>query len=275
MRLWSLRSETDLVFKEARLRTNRWGMRDMDYDREKPDSTFRFGLLGASYVMGSGVEDDETFENVVERRLNAGSDSTRYEILNFAVGGYGLAQQIAVAEEDVFAFDPDALLYVLQPGELRRLVVRLYPVISAGKEVTIPYYRDVLAELGVDAGTKRAEALRALYTRADDMMDWGYARIAELARANGALPILVYLPSTGLPFDRDELDQLNALAERHGFEVIDLGNVYAGRKAADIQLAAWDAHPNAEGHRLIADALYEALRQHSANHVAMASAMVE
>ena len=46
--------------------TNRWGMRDREYDKEKPAGTYRFVLLGSSHEVGSGVKDDETFENLVE-----------------------------------------------------------------------------------------------------------------------------------------------------------------------------------------------------------------
>ena len=46
-------------------------------------------LVGASHEMGMGVKDDETFENVLEDRLNrelAGAPDPRFEILNLSVG---------------------------------------------------------------------------------------------------------------------------------------------------------------------------------------------
>ena len=52
------------------IHTNRWGMRDRDYERTPPPGTYRIALLGASTVMGWGVGDDEVFEALVERRLN-------------------------------------------------------------------------------------------------------------------------------------------------------------------------------------------------------------
>jgi hypothetical protein len=50
--------------------TNPFGMRDRDYTMEKPPGTYRMLLVGASHELGSGVKDDETFENIVEDRLN-------------------------------------------------------------------------------------------------------------------------------------------------------------------------------------------------------------
>ena len=40
-------------FTRATLRTNRWGFRDRDFEREKPPGTFRIAVLGGSYTMGS------------------------------------------------------------------------------------------------------------------------------------------------------------------------------------------------------------------------------
>ena len=48
--------------------------------------------------MGPGVGADQTFEALVEARLNqehAGGKFQRYEILNFSVSGYGPIQNLA------------------------------------------------------------------------------------------------------------------------------------------------------------------------------------
>ncbi len=79
-----------MMFKGARFTTNRWGMRDRDYEKQKPSGVYRIGIIGGSYGMGPGVEGHQTFEQLAEDRLNQetpGSD-TRYEVLNFSVGGY-------------------------------------------------------------------------------------------------------------------------------------------------------------------------------------------
>jgi hypothetical protein len=87
--------------------TNRWGMRDREYEKTKPAGTFRIAILGPSHVMGNGVADNETFENLVEQRLNQTLVPGRYnrvEFLNFGVDGYSLPQQLALLEDRVFAF---------------------------------------------------------------------------------------------------------------------------------------------------------------------------
>ncbi|MDA1315335.1 MAG: hypothetical protein O2968_18545, partial [Acidobacteria bacterium] len=76
------------VYKGALLTTNRWGMRDKDYSKTKPPGVYRIALMGASRTLGGGVEDDQTFEALLEDSLNRDRRSEadyRYQILNFGV----------------------------------------------------------------------------------------------------------------------------------------------------------------------------------------------
>jgi hypothetical protein len=101
---------------------NRWGMRDQDYERKPPPGTFRIAMLGPSNVMGWGVGDGETFEALLESWLNAeraGTQSARYEILNFGVPGYQPPQQL-VAFEKALDFEPNAVYFVATGRELSR-----------------------------------------------------------------------------------------------------------------------------------------------------------
>jgi hypothetical protein len=41
-----------------------------------------------------------------------------------------------------------------------------------------------------------------------------------------------------------------------GFVVIDLSDVYRGSDRNSLWIAEWDAHPNAQGHRLVGERLY-------------------
>jgi hypothetical protein len=58
------------TIKDAPFHTNRWGMRDQEYSKEKPAKTFRIAFLGASYEQGAGVDDDAIYPALLERALN-------------------------------------------------------------------------------------------------------------------------------------------------------------------------------------------------------------
>ena len=265
-RLWELLPDVDTIFKNARLQTNRWGMRDRYYTMTKPDSTLRVAVVGASYPMGAGVENHQTFEAILEHRLNSSRDASTYpsyEFLNFAVGGYGLVQQVALVEEQVFDFDPDVLLYFIQPGEKRRAIERFVPALTQGHIIRTPYLKQLIQETGITTDMKRSEIRHRLYKEGDALVNWGFGEIARLAARHQATPTLVYLPNTARPFEREELLSFDALASSHGYETINLTGVYGTHALDSLQIAPWDLHPNPTGHQLIADKLYEKLRHHS------------
>ena len=65
-------------------------MRDREYQKISQPNTYRMVLLGASNDMGTGVKDDQTYENLVEDNLNSrvpDARYSRYEILNLSVAG--------------------------------------------------------------------------------------------------------------------------------------------------------------------------------------------
>ncbi len=59
--------------------------------------------------------------------------------------------------------------------------------------------------------------------------------------------------------ERDALRQV-ALQREAGFVVIDMLDVYGSLPGYEgIWIATWDRHPNAQGHRMLADGLYAGL----------------
>src|SRR5437762_1773797 len=66
-----------LAANRAPARINAWGMRDREYALTPALGTVRLAVLGPSFSVGSGVGDDETFDNVLEDRLNRQSAGPR------------------------------------------------------------------------------------------------------------------------------------------------------------------------------------------------------
>ena len=86
-----LKPNQEIIFKNKPFSTNEFGLRDLDYALEKPVNCLRMALLGGSMEIGSGVADDETFENVLERKLNESKSYKgidKIEIINFCYFWY-------------------------------------------------------------------------------------------------------------------------------------------------------------------------------------------
>ncbi|ETX08748.1 SGNH/GDSL hydrolase family protein [Candidatus Entotheonella palauensis] len=101
---------------QTHIRTNRLGLRaDREYGRKGP-KTFRMLFLGDSFTMGVGVEQDETYGEVLARRLMEGgrtslqTPSPTYEVINAGVPGYNTQQALTYLRESGLALEPDLVV---------------------------------------------------------------------------------------------------------------------------------------------------------------------
>jgi hypothetical protein len=244
------------------IRTNRWGMRDQDYEKQPSPGTYRIALLGASTVMGWGVGDDQTFEAIVEERLNrerVGQPHDRYEILNFAVPGYHPLQQLAVLDK-ALAFGPGAVIYVATAREPDGAADYLAKAIGGRLPVPYDFLQETARRAQIDASTDDTTARRRLEPFRWEVLTWLYGEIAQRCRDRGSRPVWVFVPQVvDLGPWRQEIAEARRIAEGAGFATVDLGDVFDGRDPRAVSLAEWDNHPNAQGHRYVADRLYPAL----------------
>lgn len=255
-----------LMFHGAPFRTNIFGMRDRAYGKEKPPRTHRVAVLGASYVMGDGVGDNETFENIVEDSLNAIARAAgremdqRYEFLNFAVSQYEALAHLTLLERGrVTAFQPDVVLQVAHRTDLY-IKDRLASAVRFGRVVSDGYLQQVIRQAAVDSSMSIDEMRRRFEPFDDALVAWAYREIVVSCRAHGIIPVWAYIPSPGDKTSDAERRRLFDAAVAAGYRIIDLSDVYAGHDEASLVVASWDKHPNALGHQLIAQRLTEALR---------------
>ena len=252
-------------FRGAPLSTNRWAMRDRDYSKHKPAGTYRVALLGASITMGAGIADDQTYENLVEDRLNrdyGGDHYERFELLNFAVGGFSAPQKLW-AFERALEFESDVVIWETHPSELEWLVRHLSQVTKAGVAIPYPDLQQRLEVVGLGGGF----ATRAkLWSIAPELMNWVWERMRDECGQRGVNLQVLLLPRVDeLRQDAANFAQLSELAEKVGLPVIDVTRAYDEViDRTKIRVSPQDDHPNADGHRLLADELYRQMLAASA-----------
>ncbi len=236
---------------------NRWGMRDKDYELNPDSNVYRIAMLGASSVMGWGVGDGETFEALIETRLNQENNANiQYEILNFGIQGYQPLQQLIAANKSL-KFSPNAVFYVATGREISRSAAYLVEVATKGIDIPFEPLREIVKKAELTRGLEEVIALKQVKPYSKDILDWTYQYIAELARNNRTLPVLIFLPQVREGDWQEETAETLHLAEKAGFIVIDLSDIYLNKDITMIRLAEWDDHPNKYGHELIAERLYK------------------
>ncbi len=253
---WELLPLQATTFHGAIFRTNRWGMRDRDYPLKADSGVYRIAMLGASYVMGDGVADDETFEAVLETELARarGPDDPAVEILNFGTPNFFPPRHLELLRRKVFDFEPDAVFMVSHVSDGQDYPHLIVTALENGYEIPFDFIRRRLDSLGITASTPRDEVLRQLRPHIDDMLFETYEAIVRECRDRGIVPVWVNIPTPNLGAEDDRSARLKALAGAAGFVLIEVDNVY-GDDPRRFWIAEWDYHPNAEGHRLIAQAL--------------------
>jgi hypothetical protein len=248
-----------VLFNGQLLTTNSHGMRDREYTVAKPDNVIRVALLGPSYVMGDGVADEHVFDNLVEDRLNRERppELPRVEILNFAISALSPPQQLHILEHTVPAFDPDVVILVSEKQNDLEASEHLAALFR--EEIPIPYgfIREIGERANVDPWIPRQDAYRRTAPLAEELVEKTYAAFGEAARARGYRTYWLYLPMPQRLETREEVESLFQWAQAGGMETLDLVELWQGRDLTNLRVAPWDRHPNAEGHRIMADAIYE------------------
>jgi alginate O-acetyltransferase complex protein AlgI len=252
------RPNASITFQGQPFHTNRWGMRDRDYDLVKPPRTYRVAMMGASDVLGWGVRDGEAFEARLEEWLDtrARQEGWRVEILNFAVTAVSLAQQVYAVDVLARRFSPDLVILTSYPDNdiwlLQRTVER---IVKRNIAVPDPELDRLLRQaLGEHLEGETAD-LRP-FEEAIDTRLFRWAK--EVAGGKGAHVALAALLSPGKG-DRGNYETVQRAAHAADLPFIDCTAVWRGRDPMLFRVSVVDAHPNPAGHEVIAGCLADQL----------------
>jgi hypothetical protein len=268
-------------FKAARFTTNSLGFRGAETGLEKKSGVFRIAVLGASVTLGSGVTDEEVYSSQLQNRLD-GVAPGKFEVLNFAVGGYKALQVQKHFWTVAEPFKPDLVLLkfdietvgeVNQPrrlGELRNrhFELRYHLVDFFSLQAIRMWARDNLQALrrsgwyGYSGHWQyRLPDPAGKQKRTEGSLVSTFSR--ELARRDYRLMIL-RLPDIRLR----NTERAQRLSEKRWSDwqsrftydvVIDTNRQLAGKLSREDRIYPGELHPNARAHALYADAIFEQL----------------
>ncbi|MEZ5493823.1 MAG: SGNH/GDSL hydrolase family protein [Pseudomonadales bacterium] len=262
---WALKPNLDTSFKLAHLTTNSFGLADKEYALAKPANHYRIAVLGDSYSMASGVDTDKSFHAVLENNLNTHA-SRPYELINFAVGGFGLERYNATLEHLVPTWQPDAILLgfcafndqVALPPKTGS-VPPFNPYIANG--FLNSYVREYLKLQNAD---KKAFQIRATTTYRPKDIAFIDQQLGEMRRlANAIKPdmpiLLAYLDNR--EHSAKDIADMAALAQKHNILFVDTTQPFHNTNIDDHSIYLLDSHPNTEAHASFADTLFAAIQR--------------
>jgi hypothetical protein len=265
-----MRANTAVTAFGKELRTNELGFRDRAIAPKQPGE-FRIAVLGDSFTVSAGVEQEAIFTSLLEKRLE------RTRIINLAVGGYNIVQYALVLQEVGLALQPDLVLVALFPDndftnetyDANRLVASG----QAGAEPAQAWYESLYIHRAY--GTRLQTKLNALFgTKNPSSQKAGgweqntaaLKAIAVMAREHGIALEVVLLPHTwNFEKQRPLFARVQNECAALGLACRDLLERFIARGVAEasLRLNALDAHPNERYNAVVAEELADLLSRRS------------
>lgn len=230
---------------------------------QEPAAERRILFLGSSITLGWGVEEEKTMTSDLLRRFK--EEGADVEILNGAVGNYNANRYVELFFRNFTGLNPTDIVvhYFINDAEIlpqgggnwflrhSQLAVTLWiaaqRVMSTGGKGLIDHYKEVY-DPSYEGYKEMSDALR---------------RLSQYAKEHGIRLYLAMSPDihflTDYPFTPQHT-QVGELARSLGYTFIDLYPPLQGIPFQELQAMPGDAHPNARGHKLMADAIYPVLK---------------
>lgn len=266
-----LRSKSALL-QGVQINLNEAGLRGPPL-REPGPGERRILFLGGSITLGWGVPEDQTVEAQLQDRLRA--DGVRAQVLNGGVGNYNTVRYVSRFFKELTGLHPTDIVvqYFLRDAEELNNDSGNFLLRHSELAVTlwIAYHR---------LFDKQGEAsLVDHYRKVYDPSAPGFLtmkqKLEELAHYAKEHNIRIYMAMT--PDIHNLVDykfkfiheQMRQIADEDGYRFIDLLPGLLGRPPQELYAMPGDPHPNALGHKLMAQAIFSGMmEQQSADKLA-------
>lgn len=256
------------TFKGHYFRTNSDGIRGPEYEIPKPADVFRTLIVGDSFTMGSGVAEGDTYSAQLQDLLNAEKGPYRQEVINLGVGGYNLQASVFRLRHLGLKYQPDMLVYGWTYNDIEGPAYRktskprgqsrtglvleswLRERIDSIRDLVHPAADSYIAELDENY-FNNDEAWQVFLGDLDNF--------ASVAKEEGVCATVLlhagmYSFHSWHPFQRFYDRVAEAAAER-GLYVATSYERFEGLEPSELWIHPTDSHPNAKGHKILADAL--------------------
>jgi lysophospholipase L1-like esterase len=224
----------------------------------------RILFLGSSVTLGWGVPEQDTVTARLEKALRANGEDV--EVLNAGIGNYNAVRYVERFERRLADLQPTDIVVhyflrdaeVLDPGGGNWLL--RHSQLAATTWIALARYFGKASEKSLE------QHYADMYRPEDEGFKSMRAALHELSQYARAHGVRLYLAMT--PDVHDLVDYrfgaihetMRRVAEKEGYRYVDLLPAMRNLTPAQLWSMPGDPHPNALGHRLMAEALLPALR---------------
>jgi len=231
-------------------------MRSEAPDPEKKKILF----IGSSISLGWGVAEDSSYVGILENKLK--NENLDYQVMNGSVGNYNTFRYVENFLRNQESLETDIIVvnYFINDVE----------ILPMGSDNWLLRNSALTASLTIAVKKMTAskdENLMDYYNRLYNSENEGYmlmqkslVKLSNYAEKNNTKIYFVIIPDIHFLKDYPFLSIHNKIeytAENLNFEVLDFYDALKGIPFQDLQIIPGDSHPNAYGHRLMAEELSE------------------
>lgn len=251
------------------IKTNSIGFRDYEYNIQKPEDTTRVLVLGDSVTLAWGVDLPDSYPKVLEKMLNE-KILQKYEILNSALGNYNTEMEVNILKKYLF-LDPDIVIVgfflndaektgYIKPGIMYQLKKRLY---------LYPFFWDKFIRIKyllTSSRGKYTSKIHDFYTDeygGEERIDTAFSELRSLSQSQNFSVYIVIIPPFYNEFEEYKFlymhQFIKELCMKYNFQCIDTFDNFKSYLLKEIIISQEDAHPNAVGHKIIAESIFGVL----------------
>ena len=255
----------DLMGVEVSL--NKMGHRGPDIDFSLPDQ--KILVLGSSITLGWGVDEANTFTATLENLLNS-SNQKKTRVINAGIGNYNSYYQMQLLKDQIATVGPDlvVLQYFLNDAEPNP-VQKNSLLLQNSLFLAFLYDKFAAIQYRLSGGGTLEDHYEKIYT--DNSPSWQRAQndllaMKEMTEKHSAKFVVMLVPEF---FNLDPKgpfkgfhNQIKQTLQGLNIHTIDTYDTFSKRffkKEKEVWVSDTDRHPNKEGHRIMAQFMFEHL----------------
>jgi lysophospholipase L1-like esterase len=251
------------ILQSVDIRLNEYGLRGEPV-RPLPTDGRRILFLGGSITLGWGVAEVDTVTRVLEERFRA--DGQVVEVLNAGVGNYNALRYTENFFRNLESVKPTDIVvqYFLRDAE--KLESGGGNILLRNSQLAVTIWTAVQNIIGPRGENALVDHYAAVYDPQSEgfqTMRIQLKKLADYARERNIRIYLAMMPDvhrlTNYPFGGIH-EQMKSIANEYGYTFVDLLPGFINLKPEDIWAMPGDPHPNALGHKIMADQIYPVLQ---------------
>jgi lysophospholipase L1-like esterase len=250
------------ILQSVDIRTNEWGLRGGPV-AELPAGGRRILVLGASITLGWGVKEEQTLTSLLEQKFaNQGQQA---QVLNAGIGNYNTERYVQHFLKDLTGLKPTDIVvhYFLRDAE--KLDAGGGNFFLRNSQLAVTLWIAINRVFGAQGEQSILDHYKAVYDPGAEgykTMEKSLLLLSEYAKANNIKLTLAMVPDvhnlSDYPF-KDIHERMKVVAEGLGYEFVDLLPAFGRLSPKEVWAMPGDPHPNALGHKLMADALFSVI----------------